>query len=79
MNIIEYIRNKKSILEDLKEMDRIDRDYDILRTKYAKQKAELESLEKEIEILNSRNTKHLKTIRELRKELKGLKNDKEIH
>lgn len=75
MNIIEYLIHKKEIIADLDEMDKIDRDYDMLRAKYSAKKKEVEDLQKEVNLLNERNSKHLKTIRELRKELKGLKND----
>ena len=72
MNLIQYIWNKKEILEDLEAANKIDRDYDILRTKYAKKKTEIEELQHEIEYLEERQTKNLKTIRELRKKIKLL-------
>ena len=76
MNIIEYVLRKKEILEDLDVANKIDRDYDIIRSKYAKKKAELEELKKENEYLKDRQAKNLKTIREQRKEIKELKEGK---
>lgn len=74
-DFIEYLVNYKNNVEELESLDR---DYDILRAKYAKKKSELEDTKKEVEYLTERQTKNLQTIRKLRKELKGLKNDKEI-
>lgn len=73
MNLIEYVLNKKEILEELEAADKIDRDYDILRTKYAKLKAELEDYKKQIIYLEERQEKNLKRIKEQRKEIKELR------
>lgn len=73
MNLIEYVLNKKEILEDLEVADKIDRDYDILRSKYAKLKAELEDCKEELLYLKDRQAKNLKRIKEQRKEIKELR------
>lgn len=73
MNLIEYVLNKKEILEELEAADKIDRDYDILRSKYAKLKAELEDCKKQIIYLEERQERNLKRIKEQRKEIKELR------
>lgn len=66
MNIFEWVKNKK-VLE--KEMENIDRDLMLLKTKIAEFKLKL----KELEIIKKEKNDYLETIKKQRIEIKILK------
>lgn len=66
MNIFEWVKNKK-VLE--KEMENIDRDLMLLKTKIAELKLKL----KELEIIKKEKNDYLETIKKQRIEIKILK------
>lgn len=70
MNIFEWILNKKELETEL---DNLDRDLDIEKSKNNKLKKEIEKLNEQMEFLENKDFEKIITIKELRKEIRKLK------
>lgn len=70
MNIFEWIFNKKELETEL---DNLDRDLDIEKSKNNKLKKEIEKLNEQMEFLENKDFEKIITIKELRKEVRKLK------
>lgn len=70
MNIFEWIFNKKELETEL---DNLDRDLDIEKSKNNKLKKEIEKLNEKMEFLENKDFEKIITIKELRKEVRKLK------
>lgn len=70
MNIFEWIFNKKELETEL---DNLDRDLDIEKSKNNKLKKEIEKLNEQMEFLENKDFEKIITIKELRKEIRKLK------
>lgn len=69
-------RAVKENIELRKEIQRQDKEYNLLLAKYGVLEKENQDLKREIEDLTRANDRHIKRIKEMRKELKELKNEK---
>lgn len=70
MNIFEWVFNKKELETEL---DNLDRDLDIEKSKNNKLKKEIEKLNEQMEFLENKDFEKIITIKELRKEIRKLK------
>lgn len=70
MNLFEWIFNKKELETEL---DNLDRNLDIEKSKNNKLKKEIEKLNEQIEFLENKDFEKIITIKELRKEIRKLK------
>lgn len=70
MNIFEWIFNKKELETEL---DNLDRDLDIEKSKNNKLKKEIEKLNEQMEFLENKDFEKIITIKDLRKEIRKLK------
>jgi len=69
-DFIEYIKNYKSNVEEL---DNLDRDLENLKIRYASKKKELEELKQVNLIYEERRDKYLETIKDKNKQIRQLK------
>ena len=72
MNIFEWIFNKKELETEL---DNLDRDLDMEKSKNSKMRKQIDGLNNQIEFLENQDFLKIITIKELRKKIKKLKKE----